>query len=215
MENEVVFQYLFKGINLFYSFLLLGKTIVSSHVGWFTSCYSTVLWLLDGLLVSEYNFEMNNPWPDFDGGREVLDILEVLPIFFTWQSLKNELLLYFKNKTIPHHFTVHPIRPIISGFFLSLMWLPWNHWYIIKMLAEIGSSKHIHVRKTWKPHVVLWLKHWIEQTVFFIPSFLLAHSKQIISYALGLKNRANGSNLLYKVLWDLLMKKTNWKICWY
>lgn len=72
----------------------------------------------DGLFVSEYNFGMNYSWPDFDGEREAPDILQVLPIIFAWQTLKDELIFYFKNKTELHHFTVYQIRPIILlGFF--------------------------------------------------------------------------------------------------
>lgn len=57
----------------------------------------------------------------------------------------------------------------------------------------------------------LWLKHWVGQTQVFIPSFLLAHNRQIVSSVPHLQNRVNGSDLLYKVLWDLLMKKIKWE----
>lgn len=110
-----------------------------------------------GLFVSEYNFGINYSWPDFDGEREALDILQVLPIIFTWQTLKDKLIFYFKNKTELHHFTVHQIRPIILlGFFLKSNVITMKSQYIITLLAGIGS---IHVRKTWKQHVFLCLKH--------------------------------------------------------
>lgn len=42
---------------------------------------------------------MNYLWSDFDAGREALDILQVPKMFFTWQTLKDEPKLCFKNKT--------------------------------------------------------------------------------------------------------------------